>query len=360
MTTKRFSQRLPGTRLHQGGASLVELMIGITLGLMILAATTTLFVANSRARQEREKTSQQFENGRYASQLLADDLRLAGYYGEFNPTVLATPGTLPDPSAFDSASLMTAMALPIQGYDDGTTGMPANLVTLLADLRTGTDVLVIRRASTCVAGAAGCDAVNTTLYTYFQTTLCQNQINNLPATSQFLIGTTASQFTSSNSNVTGAANPPAFLAQKDCATPAIQRSYYTRIYFIANDDQPGDGIPTLKVAELGSGAFTISPMVAGIEQLQLEYGLDTDGDGTPDTYTGAPTNATQWQQVTAVKIHVLARNLQTTGGFSDSRTYVLGLNSVGANNVFGPYNDGYKRHAYSTVVRLDNVAGRLE
>jgi type IV pilus assembly protein PilW len=114
------------------------------------------------------------------------------------------------------------------------------------------------------------------------------------------------------------------------------------------------------VAELGAGAFSISPMVAGIEQLQLEYGLDTDGDGTPDTYTGAPANAAAWQQVTAVKIHVLARNVQTSGGFTDNRSYVLGLNSAGNDNVFGPYNDGYKRHAYSTVVRLDNVAGRLE
>jgi type IV pilus assembly protein PilW len=334
-------------------------MIGITIGLLVLAATTTLFVANSRARQEREKTSQQIENGRYASQLLTGDLRLTGYYGEFSPTVLATPATLPDPSATDVASLTSAMALPIQGYDDGA-GLPAGLTTLLTDLRAGTDVLVVRRTSACVAGATGCDAIDTSKYTYFQTTLCQNQISNLPAASQFLIGTTEATFTSSNPAVTGAASPPAFLAKKDCATPAVQRGYYTRIYFVANDNQPGDGIPTLMVAELGAGAFAVSPIVAGIEQLQLEYGLDTDGDGTPDTYTGAPANAGAWRQVTAVKVHVLARNLQTSGGFTDTRTYVLGLNSAGANNVFGPYNDGYKRHAYSTTVRLDDVAGRLE
>ena len=359
MATKRFGSSPPAPLLRQRGVSLIELMIGITLGLLVLASTTTLFITNSNSRQEREKTSQQIENGRYASQLLMQDVRLTGYYGEFNPVALGTPASLPDPSAADPASLSSAMAVPIQGYDDST-GMPAGLVTLLADLRAGTDVLVVRRAGTCVAGTIGCDAVDTSKYTYFQTSLCQNQINNLPATSQFLIGTTASQFTSNNPNVTGAANPPAFLAQKDCATAAVQRSYYTRVYFVANDNQPGDGIPTLMVAELGAGAFTVSPLVAGIEQLQLEYGLDTNGDGTPDTYTGAPANATQWQQVMAVKIHVLARNLQTSPGFDDTRTYVLGLNSAGNNNVFGPYNDGYKRHAYSTVVRLDNVAGRLE
>jgi len=344
---------------RQGGVSLVDLMIGITLGLMILAATTSVFVANSRARQEREKTGQQIESGRYASQLLVNDIRLGGYYGEFNPKVLPTPATVPDPSAAGPASLAAAMALPIQGYDDGA-GLPAGLAALLSDLRAGTDVLVVRRASSCVAGTAGCAAVNTALYTYFQTTLCQTQINNLSAANQFLIGTNTSLFTSSNPAVVGAANPPAFLAQRDCATPAVQRSYYTRVYFIANDNQPGDGIPTLMAAELGAGVFTLSPMVAGIEQLQLEYGLDTDGDGTPDTYTGAPANVAGWQQVTAVKIHVLARNLQTTGGFTDTRTYDLGLNSAGNDNVFGPFNDGYKRHAYSTVVRLEDVAGRLE
>ncbi|WP_153109273.1 PilW family protein [Propionivibrio limicola] len=348
------SPERPSSTPRQSGTTLIELMVGMTLGLIITGSLGLIFLNNSRARQEIEKTSQQIENGRYATQLLLDDLRLAGYYGEFSPANVATPSDLPDPSQTDVNELAEAIVLPVQGYNNGAS-MPSALTALLADRRSNTDVLVIRRTSTCVAGAAGCGAVDTTRNTYFQTTLCNNQLNVLPATSQFLIGTTASQFTTTNPAVTGSANPPAFLARKDCLTAAALRAYYTRIYFISNNNQSGDGIPTLKMAELGAGSFSLTPLVEGIEQIQFDYGVDTNGDGTPESYTASPADTAAWRQVTAVKIHLLARNTRPSAGFVDSRTYTLG-----AGNDFGPYNDAYKRHAYTTLVRLNNVAGRLE
>jgi type IV pilus assembly protein PilW len=59
-------------RRRCGGAGLVELMVGITLGLLA-AAIATLF-ANNSAPNEIERTSQQIENGRFALQLLRDDI----------------------------------------------------------------------------------------------------------------------------------------------------------------------------------------------------------------------------------------------------------------------------------------------
>lgn len=359
MTATRSPSRASSRPPRQDGLSIVELMIGITLGLIIVGAVTVLFANNTRTRQETEKTSQQIENGRYAAQMLLDDLRLAGSYGEFSPTGLATPATLPDPSVVDGTSLAAAIALPVQGYDGGG-GMPGGVSAVLADRRAGTDVLVVRRASTCVAGSAGCDAVNTGRYTYFQTALCPNQLSVLESAKQFLIGTDTNQFSVNNPAVTGSANPPAFLAKKDCATPADRRAYYVRIFFIANNNDPGDGIPTLKVADLGAGSFAVVPLVAGIEQMQFEYGLDTNNDGAPENFTAAPANAIAWRQVTAVKIHLLARNLQNTAGFNDTRSYVLGAKADGTDNTFGPYGDTFKRHVYTTAVRLNNVAGRLE
>ena len=62
--------------------------------------------------------------------------------------------------------------------------------------------------------------------------------------------------------------------------------YRTHIYFVANNDKAGDGIPTLKRAELGVAAFSIVPLVEGVENLQIEYGLDTSVPtaGTPAVY----------------------------------------------------------------------------
>src|SRR4029077_8957654 len=82
------------------------------------------------------------------------------------------------------------------------------------------------------------------------------------------------------------------LHQKDCATAALIYQFRTHIYFVANNDKPGDGIPTLKRAELGPGAFSIVPLVEGVENLQLEYGLDTavPTTGSPAAYTAAPSS----------------------------------------------------------------------
>lgn len=376
---------MPRRRAFQRGFSLIELMVSIVLGLVIVASLAMLFANSSRARQETDKTNQQIENGRYASQYLLQDLRLAGYFGEFNPTSIGVPGAAPDPSATDAPSLSAALPIAVQGYHFGknaatASAPPAGVTALLTDQRANSDVLVLRRTSTCVAGDPGCDLMDTGARTYFQTTLCQSQLSTLAGTATMAIGTTASVFTTSNPNVLTA---PTFLAKRDCATPAGTRSLLVRIYYVANDDNAGDGIPTLKVVELGAGAFSAPvPIAEGIEAIQVEYGVDTNNDGAPEIYTPDPANqgyklnatdtnavwpaataypgaAAAWHEVTTLKVHVLARNTQPSGGFNDARTYVLG-SAGGTDDTYGPYNDAYKRHVYTSVIRLNNVAGRVE
>ena len=63
---------------------------------------------------------------------------------------------------------------------------------------------------------------------------------------------------------------------------------------------------------------------------------------------------TQWQNVMSLRIHLLARNVDQTAGYADPKVYVLGPVS------YTPTQTGFRRHAYSEVVRLDNPAGRRE
>lgn len=67
-------------RRSQGGFSLVELMVASVIGLLIAAALTAIFVANSRSRTEIDQSHMQIENGRYALELLSEEIRLAGFY----------------------------------------------------------------------------------------------------------------------------------------------------------------------------------------------------------------------------------------------------------------------------------------
>jgi type IV pilus assembly protein PilW len=322
------------TATREGGYSIVELMVAVTVSLLIMAGLTTLFVENSRARAELERSNAQLENGRYAIDLLSGDLRNAGYLAEFDPRALATPATLPDPCATDVTTLKTAVPLHVQGVDDGGT-VPA----CLSDVLAGTDILVVRRAATCVAGTANCDDTGP----YFQTTLCSDELEGPGA--HYDIATNRASLTN--------------LHKRDCSTVADVSRYLTHIYFVAADDNAGDRIPTLKRAELGSAGFTVVPLVEGIENMQIEYGVDRPTiDGTPDAYVTSPATPEDWRRVVAVKVHLLARSTDRSPGYTDEKTYTLGLNSDGTAKSVGPFGDGYKRHVFESLVRLNNPAGR--
>lgn len=356
---------------RQRGYTLVELMVAITLGLLVVAGLVTVFVNNSQARNEIERSNQQIENGRYAMRLLADELRNAGYLAQFDPTPLATPAAKPDPCAIADAAglaiLRTALPIPVQGYDNPKPANPANVPSCLPsiDVKDNTDILVIRRASTCAVGDANCDAVVAGA-PYFQASACSSatELSSFVATSYYALDTNTASLT---------------LHKNDCLTAppgtvAPYQQYRTHIYFIAKNDKSGDGIPTLKRAELGAGGFTIVPLVEGIENMQIEYGIDTAGNtGAPAVFTANPdgyppppatpcagaTCVGYWRNTVAAKIYLLVRNTTTSPGYSDSKTYYLGLNANGTDNTAGPFSDGYKRHAYASVVRLNNTAGRL-
>ena len=350
-------------KLRQRGFSLIELMVAITLGLLIVTGLTSIFASNSQTRAQIEQASQQMENGRYAMQLLTDDLRNAGYLAEFDARKLTTPPTKPDPCATDLPTLTSALPIAVQGYDNGT-----NAPTCLSDVMAGTDIVVIRRASTCAVGDTNCDP-QIAGAPYFQASACNSaaELGSNTIANYYALNTDTTQLT---------------LHKKDCNPPttagtlAPYHQYRTHIYFVANNDKSGDGIPTLKRAELGASGFTIVPLVEGIQNLQIEYGIDTSTNGltsgllgTPAVYTADPDSVNIswclgaihtgcWRNTVAAKINLLARNTAIAAGYQDNKIYSLGLNADGTTNTVGPFNNGYKRHVYESVVRLNNPAGR--
>jgi type IV pilus assembly protein PilW len=326
------------------GFSLVELMIAIALGLILMLGVTTVFVNTSATRAEIERSSRQMENGRYVMEVLSNELQLAGYLGELgvNTTVLPTPGTLPGICVgYGSAdNVQAALPIHVQGINDMAAGSEPTCISGLSastfpgdkDIQEGTDILVVRRASTCVDTDADCSlqaAFN------IQTALCKDDI--VP-------------FKVANSG--SVSDFP--LKKHDCATRAPIRRLYTHIYYIAKNNKAGDGVRTLKRLVLSNGVVAVDPIAEGVDNLQVMYGMDTNNDGAPDTYTATPASAAEWRNVTTVKLGVLVRNLEKTAGHQQSRFYDL------AGTVVGPYTDDVKRHAYTETVRLTNVIGRRE
>lgn len=320
--TQHFLSRSSGS---QAGFSLVELMISLTIGLLLLSGLTTLLVQQSNTRSELDKSSRQIENGRYAIQVLHDDIQLAGFYGQY-ASISAPVGAMPNPCATDLASLSAAMSLPVQGYD-ALSSISTPLSTCLnnANFLAGTDILVVRRVATSTTTMANAAAGGGGLV-YLQTTAASQVMNTGSAAN-----TTNFSLTYNTSTNTGSAD---------------LRNYLVRIYFVspcstmangstctATDDN-GSPIPTLKCLELSATGstttFNLIPLVEGIQNLQLDYGIDSDNDGYPDSYVTTPATITDWGNVMAVRVNLLARNNDASMGYKDIKTYSLGkAGSVG-------------------------------
>lgn len=343
MSKKPFTsiRQRPGTK--PSGFTLIELMVGMALGVIVLFALITLFVNNSRMRRETDQASQQIENGRYALDLLRDDLHLAGYYGDAVPQrgYSVATGTIPDICATDIAGLQFAAPpaalqwpVPVFGITGGD-AVPTCVSSATGGQKAGTDILVVRRTST-LPTTGGLTATKI----YIQATGCKTDLDQHK---DFVVDL--------------GSNPGAFArTKKNCATSADIYELQTRIYYVSDET-----IPTLRVLTISGTSSTNEPLVQGIQDMRVEYGRDNVGnDGAPDTFrkclsTADPCVATDWANMMAVRVNLLARNLATGVGYIDSKTY-----SLGAGIVVGPFDDHYKRHAYAAVVRLMNPAGRRE
>jgi len=344
------------------GLTLVEMMVSIAIGMLIVTAMSLLFANNSRSRGETERAARKIENGRFALEMLRTELEHAGFYAVLDPRKLALPAAKPDACATAIGDLKTALGVYIQGYDNTAGGL-----SCIPDVKAGTDVLVLRRASSCVAGAGTCPALPAGAVA-FQASSCNesanNELSNTDVANHYRLSTVAGDLT---------------LHKRNCSTTAEIYRYVVRVYFIANNDKAGDGVPTLKRAELattgGAVGFTTVSLVQGVENMQLEYGLDTNGDGSPDVDSASPdiylncTSGTtptcvgHWTSVVTAKVHLLTRSVEPTPGHVDSKSYVLGrvadiTAGTGAAHTVAAANDPYKRSVFQEVVRLQNASGR--
>lgn len=340
---KRFSQ--------QTGFSLIELMISIALGLLVMTSVLAIYLDLTRSNVELVKMNRQIENGRFTIQLLQQELWHAGFWDGYMPPLPSTtpPTAIPNPcvgfSSWSAADIDNVYAIPVQGYV-ASAGLPAECAGIVTNPQPNSDVLVIRYAATCIAGTASCENFNASKL-YLQTQACSDTLH--------------ANYLASAADKPVLGTPGTVVYKKDCATAADRRKLITSIFYVRNFSvTASDGIPTLMRADLDLGGGTVSmqtaqPVLEGIQSIKFEYGRDTDDTGSADVYDDCSAcTALDWANVVSVNMYALARNLEATAGYVEDKTYVLGP------TVLGPFNDGFKRHAFNSFVRLINVSGRRE
>ncbi|RPH59097.1 MAG: prepilin-type N-terminal cleavage/methylation domain-containing protein, partial [Burkholderiales bacterium] len=66
-------------RRAQRGVTLVELMVSLAVGLLIVLAASSMFLATKRTNRSQNDSALLQETGRYVLGALGRDLRMAGY-----------------------------------------------------------------------------------------------------------------------------------------------------------------------------------------------------------------------------------------------------------------------------------------
>lgn len=309
------------------GVSLIELMIAMALGLLVMSAMTAVFVNNSQARRELDKAAQQLENGRYAMQILKDEISLAGFYDTLAAVEVTPSSTSANPCSQNLAVWRASMDVALEGVNAGS-------FACITSAKENTGMLFVQRASTAETALTSLTAN----VAYLQVSLCGTEY-----------ASALTRYKLENPGA-GVFN----LKQIDCkVTLAPIRQYVRRIFFIDQNNVAGDGIPTLKRVDFGAGQALGTPvaLVEGIDDMHFAYALDTDGNGSPDSFSEAPA-PNQRVNIVGVRIWLIARAIDSTAGYTDKKTYQLGTKAA-----IQP-NDSFKRHVFNSYIDLVHPVAR--
>ena len=309
----RFAS-VPG---RAAGLTLVELLVAMTIGLVLIAGATQVYVDSSKSYAVNETTARLQENARYAMSVLEPDLRMSGYWGLTNVSDGIGGKALPTDAQFNPFGAPAAstcgvnfpllLGFPVQGTNDSYAATCAANSAAMPNA----DTITVRRASAITvppATASGPLRICSTrtsglLVTDISGTFCQDvnaQINNL-IVNLYYVDQSSSQ----------------------AGVPSLRRKALN-----------GPAACTAPVS--AAPCFQDTEIVPGVEDLQVQYGVDLSGGAGPAsgaaseyldagaTLTNLLTSATAPAQIVSVRIWLLVRSDSPESGFTDDRTYEYG------------------------------------
>lgn len=317
-------RRRPGPA---AGFTLLEMLISMAIGLFILAGLIAVLTANYNSARANDQTSELVANGGHALNALKQDIRQAGFRGRtwgepeladgWVAPVRGCAGTEPGASvgAFVANLRQGVWGANNRNPFSGNCMAPEQYVP-------GTDVLVIRYVTPMAASAPHADAI------YLRSSYGRGELFRGEA-------------------------PASDAPDGSAAADFVLRVhvYHVRPYTRSPAENPR--VPALVRSALQSDGSMRSELVAsGIEQFQVRYGqLGADASTQyvdaleGDSSTSTPTD---WDDVHAVRVWLLARASTAEAGYSNRASYVMGDQTV------PPSNDGYHRQLFSSVVQLRN------
>lgn len=146
-----MNQRLFTTRRHarpQAGFTLVELMIAMILGLVVIAGITSVFLAGQQSFRTNHALSDVQDSSRIAFELMARDIRQAGFTGCGSDRIANVLSNGPSGTPVWWADSTN----PVLGYSGGTTDPAVTSGTAVANRVAATDSIALIGATNLPVG----------------------------------------------------------------------------------------------------------------------------------------------------------------------------------------------------------------
>ena len=295
----------PPLRTAQAGVTMIELMVAMVISLILIAGVIQIFLGSQQAYRFQESLSRVQENGRFASELLTRDTRMADYRGcagqafdDGDLTDLVTGGgseTFTFADAVMGYTYDNGWSPALDPEADGENPSTHSDIVRLRSLAYGPNARVLgddgqsSGTNLFVSQAEGFEKNQRVIATNC-TEGVRFQIQNMQT------DTNPPQMT------VGGGNPQFY---ETYLPDRVHGEPQDRFFFVADNDR---GTPALFRFQGGQR----QELVEGVERMVIEYGEHTtdcpamDGNNYVDAYRSAD-QVDRWDCVVAVRFSLLVR-----------------------------------------------------
>jgi type IV pilus assembly protein PilW len=308
------------------GLSMIELMVALTIGVILLAGAVTVYMQSRNTYRTNDAASRMQEVARYALDVIAPDVRLAGFWGLTNRPDSFTngAGTVDDDCGADWA---VDVAQPIEGRDAEATGGDGYDLACAETTGWGAvdwaDVLIVRRA--------------TVEPTALDVGRVQVQSNRETA-ALFSDGVRPAGFGSGDLSTTHDLMTHAYYVAEGATVNGLRQFSLRRQTLIAGG---AGGDPSMRDEEV----------IAGVQDLQVQFGLDVNGDGTVERYVNPEDAIPAGARISTVQLWLLVVAEEREVGFTDDREYAY----ANANQTADVFQDDRRRVLVTKTIQIRNA-----
>jgi type IV pilus assembly protein PilW len=357
------------------GLTLIEILIALVIGSLLMVGAMGLFMSNKRVYKEQDSMGRLQENARFALDLMISDIRRAGYVGCSDALSTVTNTLTNSGTATNLINITNA----VEGSEAAANWVPSASTEAIASIlpiggmQTRPDAITLRyllpiEDNISMSAAMADGAAGTVIPVTCSPTADCTVDGSVIALENMAISDCSSTDIFSISTVTAGslAHAGVALTKGYDSTSQISR-YVTNRYFVGNgaNDRTGNAIPTLfrytfaqdkddSDSDTNTAEFLAfsQPLVEGIENIQILYGVDTAGsDSVADSYVNAA-GVGNWNNVVSVKLSILARTVeQNFSGEIDSKNYELLGTDIYTGSGPGDY---HRRRIFSATIQIRN------